>query len=107
MHTTSRFLNLLLTYVKKGMWVIPVNSSEIGLIVRWCNGLDTSLGACHGSGFCTGSNPVLTTDNNNSGVRVLLRREVVFSTVRVRVRWRIGDAADHKDDSRFDSCPDY
>ena len=23
------------------------------------------------------------------------------------IRWRIGDAADHKDDSRFDSYPDY
>ena len=40
--------------------------------------------------YTTGSNPVLTTDNNNSGVRVLLRRKVVFSTVRVRVRWRNG-----------------
>ena len=40
-----------------------------------------------------GSIPVLTTYNNNSGVRVLLRRKVVFSTVRVRVRWRkVGDA---------------
>lgn len=23
------------------------------------------------------------------------------------VRWRIGDVTDHKEDSRFDSCPDY
>jgi len=58
---------------------------RFSVAVQWRGGLEKVPAQAHNLND-GGSNPSPATDNNNSGVRVLLRRKVVFSTVRVRIR---------------------